>query len=646
MGFFDKMFKSDKKGGAKEAAKARTEFTPVVVTTEDVPQSLQENALKYKIGVNTLDFNILRTATYIKMDEKEGDWVEVEGDDWEKFNKPEVLLSPNFVVKQSYEIEIHRYREEPWMSDLVLHIATNEQKNRVVCTIKSGSIVRDEEDLRGKLKSLIHKKMVRARMLIGLWDLDIDAKLDELCAKAKVEGQYILPEDLSFDVAVCYASIPSVDDELILHYKKKQEKKTQGDRVDHSHRGFIQAVEKGEVIIEYVKPRMGKPGRNCLGKFQPVSEPKENHKPEFRVSDNIEVEENDERILYRAKRGGYVVFKENVYDIQDEMELEEVSFKKTGSIDAGVETEVKLHINETDAMKDAIGTGVEVEATEVKVEGNVGASAVVLAEDVVIGGQTHQSSRIEATRARVNVLRGLLKTKDLAEVTRIESGTVEAKTAKVGQMIGGEIKAMEAEVELLGANARICAVSRIEIGKMLGENNTLVIDPAEIDAYHNEILSLEEEVAELERKIEKLQEKIAEKKELEEKSESAVQTLKKKILEDRKRGATPKPAFVAKIKQFQKLRETIAKLQEELHTLETRRQEVKNKLLAYQDMVIHATIVNRGEWKDYTKIEYHLLYPQMTLEYTPEPGASNQKIYLRKVDEEGYEIAVKGADEE
>ncbi|WP_456451881.1 flagellar assembly protein A [Hydrogenimonas sp.] len=646
MGLFDKVFKSDKK---KEKSKQTTQsggFTPVVVTTSDVPKTIQETALKYKVGSGMLDIRLIDTKTFIKMDAKEDDWIEVEGDDWEKFNKPEILLNPNFQVKQDYEIEILKFKEEPWSSDLLVHIASNKQKNRIVCTIKSGSILRDTEDLTRKLKYLIHKKMVRSRILINLWDLDIEGKLDELAAKAKVQGQYILPEDHTFDVAVCYASQPSVDDALILHYKEKQKSEEQGDRVDYSKRGFIQAVEKGEVIIEYVKPQQGKPGRNCLGEFIPVKEPQENHKPDFRVSDNIEVEENDRQILYRAKRGGYVVFDDNTYDIRDEMELEEVSFKKTGSIDAGVETEVKLHINEKDSMKDAIGTGVEVEATEVKVEGNVGASAVVMAEEVSIGGQTHQSSKIFADHAKVNVHRGYLKTKGLAEVTRVEGGVVEAKEAKIAQMIGGEVKAMAVEVELLGANAKIYAVSKIEIKKMLGENNKLIVDASQIEAYHNEILSLEESVESLEKEIEKLGEKLKEREELSEKSESAVKTLKQKILQDRKRGIKPRPAFVAKIKQFQKLGEQIAQLKEELHQKEAKLQEVKSKLLAYQDMIIHATVSNRGEWKEYTTIEYHLLYPQTTLEYTPKAGAAGQEVYLKKVggEDEGepfYEIAVK-----
>ncbi|WP_457597475.1 flagellar assembly protein A [Hydrogenimonas sp.] len=647
MGFFDKVFKSGKKSAKSGTTKPKEgEFKPVVVTTSDVPAAVQETALKYRIGSGMLDIRLLDTKTYIKMDAKEEDWIEVEGDDWEKFNKPEILLNPNFEVKQSYEIEIFKHKEEGWSSDLLLHVAANQERNRIVCTIKAGSILRDVEDLTSKIVALIHAKMVRAGILVGLWDLDIASRLDEVVAKAKVQGQYILPEDYRFDVAVCYASIPSVDDALILHYKEKQKRAQEGDRVDYAKRGFIQAVEKGEVIIEYVKPRMGKPGRNCLGEYIPVKEPEERHRPDFTVSENIEVEESDERILYRARRGGYVVFEEGRYDIRDEMELEEVSFKKTGSIDAGVETEVKLHINEKDVLKDAIGTGVEVEATEVKVEGNVGASAIVRAEEVYIGGQTHQSSEIHAERAEVNVHRGHLKCSGEAKITRLEGGLVEAREATVSQMIGGEVRAMKVSVELLGANAKIYAVSGIEIGRMVGENNRLVIDASKIDAYHNDILTLEENLETLEKEIGKLEERLADRESVLQKSEGAVRTLRQKILDEQKRGIKPRPAFVSKIKQFQKLKDQIEELRQKIATAEAKRQEIKSKLLAYQDMIVHATISNRGEWKEYTGVEFHLLYPEVSLEFTPEAGASNQQIYLEKLssddeEEPRYEIRVR-----
>ena len=651
MGFFDKVFGGEKSEENKKEPSSKSSFTPVVVTTENVAQTLHDTALKYKISSQSLDIRLLSVKTLIKMDPKEEEWIELEEGEWEKFNKPEILLNPDFQIKQSYEIEIFPYKEEPWKSDLLLHIASNKEKNRVVCTIKAGSIIRKSENLKSKIKNLIRGKLVRSRILVGLWDVNYDSAIDDLIAKALVQEQYIVPDDVTFDICVCYASQQPVNDELILHYKTKNENIDESGRVDHSKRGFIQAVEKGEVVIEYIKPQPGKPGRNCQGTFIPVPEPLEKFKPEFRVSDMIEVIEDEKHILYRAKKGGYVVFKENTYDIQDSMEIDEVSFKKTGSIDAGVETDVKLHISESDHMKDAIGTGVEVEATEVKVEGNVGASAIVTAEEVVIGGQTHQSSKIVAKTAKINVHRGYIKTSEDCEITRLEGGVVEAKKAKISQAIGGEAKAIEVNIEVMASNVKICAVSKIVVGKMLGENNKLVIDASQIEAYHDEIVELEEKVVDIEKELSNLKDIYEQKKSILEKSEGAVNTLKKRIIEAKRKGQKPQPAFVAKIRQYQKLLDETSELSGKIAETERTLKEVKRKLLAYQDMVINSKIINYGEWKDYTDIEFHLLYPPKTLQFTPKAGEKSQQIYLKKVESEDseevdYEIGVKEVEKE
>ncbi len=647
MGFFDKVFGSDKENKPEKKAAGVASFTPIVVTTDDVAQILHDTALKYKISSQTLDIRLLSFKTFIKMNPKEEEWTELEEGEWEKFNKPEILLSPDFSVKQSYELEIFRYKDEPWKSDLQLHIGSNKEKNRIVCTIKAGSIIRKTENLKSKIKNLIRGKLLRSRILINLWDVNYDSAIDDFTAKALVQDQYIVPEDISFDICVCFASQDPVNDELILHYKNKSEEMQNGDRIDYSKRGFIQAVEKGETVIEYIKPQPGKPGRNCQGTHISVKEPLEKFKPEFRVSEMIEVEEDDSRVIYRAKRGGYIVFKDNTYDIQDSMEIDEVSFKKTGSIDAGVETEVKLHISESDHMKDAIGTGVEVEATEVKVEGNVGASAIVKAEEVVIGGQTHQTSKIFAKTAKINVQRGYVKTSEELKVTRLEGGIAEAKEADISQVIGGEVRAIEVNVDIIASNAKIFAVSKIVINKMLGENNKLVIDATQIDAYHNEIVSLEEKIVQIEKELAQLEESKSQKASVIEKSTAAVNTLKKRILEAKQKGQRPQPAFVAKIKQFQKMENELTDLSAKIAQAKQTLKEVKRKLLAYQEMIVNSKIINYGEWKDYTDIEFHLLYPQITLEYTPEPGAKMQEVYLKKItgpdEETSYEIAVKEA---
>ncbi len=641
MGIFGKVFKGEK---AEKRHKPSDSFVPFITKTQSVPDTLHEAATRFKINLASFDFHLISTQTLIKMDDRDNEWVVVDPDDWQNFNKPEILLTPKFHVKQLHEIEVTRYKEEAWQKDLLMHLATNKEKTRIVCRIKAGSVIRHIEDLDLKIKHKIYKQMLKAKMLIGLWDLDFMETVDEWVAKAKVEGEYFFKEETIIETAACFPSLPAIDDALIYHYRDKSKQPEDADRIDYSKRGFIQAVEKGEIIIEYLKPKSGRPGRNCKGEFIPVHEPKKSHTPDFKVSDNIAVEENDDAILYRAKRGGYVVKEGDMYDIRDEMELEEVSFKKTGSIDAGVETETKLHINEKDYLKEAVGTGVEVEATEVKVEGNVGASAVIRAEKVEIGGQTHQNSEIYADEATVNVIRGLLKVKGDAKVTRLEGGHVEGRKVEVEQMIGGEIRGLEVKVRSVASNTKIFGVVRIEVDEMVGENNLLAIDPANIDAYHDEIVAQEKQIGQIDETLQKLELSFKEEFQRKKQSEEAVKRIKQKILDDRTRGVAPKPAFVAKIKQYQKLIKKIERIKKEIETLHAERERIETKLMEYQEMVLQAKIICWGGWGEYTRIAFHLFSPERVLEYVPQTGAKHQEVYLKRLEKDGepfYKIVVK-----
>ncbi len=649
MGIFEKIFGKkgddaslDKKNEKREAASSAPVFKPFVIQTEDIPQTLQETSQKYHLSMTQLDFRIVNYETLVKM-KKENEWIDVDKADWPRFNKPQYLLNPEFDIKQNYEIEIFRYEEAVWHKAFHMHLARNKNKTKVTGHIKAASKLFYIDGLKDHLIEMVEKKMVMAHILIGVWEGDYPEVLDDIAAKTRVRGEYFFEEEKIFDVAICPTAIPSRDDKLIFHYKKKGTKKSDKTRIDHSRRGFLYAVEKGEIVIEYIKPKEGTPGRNCQGEYLPVEKPKiTNNMPNFKVSENIEVEEDEDRIVYKARRNGYIVYVDNRYDIKEEMEIDEVTFKKTGSIDAGPESEVKLHINEQNYMKDAVGTGVEVEAAEVNVKGSVGASSVIKAEDVHVGGQTHQTSLIEAVRATLNIHRGILKVSEYAKITRLEGGKAEGKNIEISQVIGGEIRAMKIKIDLLGSNSKIFAVSRIEIGKMTGENNRLVIDAAEIPIYRTEILSLEKKLEGLNREVEKEERTLEQKRSIKEKSKPAIEQLKKRVMADHKQGVQPKPAFVTKLKQFQHLIDAIYEQERAVSVLKEEIDRTIDELRKYQEMVAKAQIVIHGEWQPYTTVEFHLLAPQITLTYTPVPGSGHQIVYLEPIEDgESYKIATK-----
>jgi len=642
MGLFN-VFKSSK--SSQKPKEKKDIFAPFVTKTDNVSQSLHDAAKKYSISASRLDFILLDYNTLIKMDAKDSEWTDIEHGDWNNFNQPKIILNPNVLIKQIYEIEIVKHKEEAWNRDMHLHIITNREKNKISAILKAGSKILETENLFDKLKESIQKKMIRAGMLIKLWDVDYDNRLNEICASVRINKHYLVPEDIKFDVAKCYSSIQPIDSQLIMHYENKQDETSEYDRIDYSKRGYVQAVEKGEMIIEYIKPKPGTPGRNCKGEFIPVSPPKDKERPNFNVSENIEVIEDDSRIIYKAKRGGYVAFKDNTYDIQDEMQIDEISFKKTGSIDAKVESEVKLHIHEKDAIKDAIGTGLEVEAEEVKVEGSVGSSSKVTGKKIYIGGQTHKTSKIYAKYAKINVHKGFLETEN-AEITRLEGGNIEAKQVKIQQAIGGEVKAMDVHINKVGSNVKVYAISSIIVDSIVGENNKFIIDASEIPIFNKEITGLKENIKKLKKRVSKFEEELLKLNKIKEKSELSVKILKQKIIQDKERGLKPQSSFLIKIKQFQQLSEKIDAKNLECLEINSDLKLLETKLLTYQEMVLNARIVNRGEWKDFAEVEFHLLNPPQCISYYPKAGEKDQEIYLKKIDDDFYEIATKKATEE
>ena len=640
MGLFD-VFKGSKKSDANK--RKESSFTSFIIQTDNVSQELHNAAIKYSISTAMLDFILLNYSTLVKVEQNSSDWTEIGLDEWSNYNKPETVLNPNFSVKQVYEIEIVKHKKEDWNKDLHLHIMTNKEKNKISAIFKAGSKLVETERLFDKLKNTIHKQMIKAGMLIDLWEVDYGNILNEICTQVRIDKQYIIPKDIKFDISICYPSVQPIDSKLILHYEHKNDTKD-NDRVDYSKRGYVKAVEKDEVIIEYIKAKEGIPGRNCKGEFIPVPPPKDDEKPEFNISNSIEVIENDSKIVYKAKRGGYVALKDNTYDILDEMQIDEVSFKKTGSIDAKVDSEVKLHIHENDAIKDAIGTGLEVEAEEVKVEGSVGSSSKIIGKKIFIGGQTHQTSEIYAEDVKINVHKGFLKA-DTAEITRLEAGRVEAKYVKVGQAIGGEIKAMDIKIGRLGANVKAYAVSSISIDNIFGDNSKLIIDATEIPIYKKEIIEAKDALSKIEKKIEKIGEELMKLNKIREKSEPAIKTLKQKIMQDKAKGLKPQSSFIVKVKQFQQLIEKINEENRKIAELNEEKKNINTKLLTYQEIVLNAKIINKGVWKDYIEIEFHLLNPLQVVSYYPKAGEGNEEIYLKKIDDDFYEIATKKVEE-
>jgi hypothetical protein len=205
-------------------------------------------------------------------------------------------------------------------------------------------------------------------------------------------------------------------------------------------------------------------------------EPIVSNEPKFNIDESVKMVETEESIQYIAKENGYISFENNTYVIKTDVDVEEISFKTTGSIKTGVDSDVSISVTEADAIKDAVGTGMLVEVTEIDIDGNVGSHAKVFAKKAVIGGQTHKDAYIQADNLDINVHKGMAKGKQV-RVTRLEHGRVNADSVKVGQALGGTLEAREITLDICASYVKATASRTIEIKKMQGSENIFTIDP-------------------------------------------------------------------------------------------------------------------------------------------------------------------------
>jgi hypothetical protein len=485
---------------------------------------------------------------------------------------------------------------------------------------------------------LINKSKIRAGILINIFDEMLQSAIAKIAAHVRIEETAIYEQNETILIAQSFEPTPTIDDALILHYENKDAKKVdENAKVDYASRSFIQNVHENQLLIEYVKAQPGKPGRNCRGEFMAPKEPQVNNEPTFTVDDTIKVIETDKNIEYRANENGYIAFEENKYLIKTEVDIGEISFKTTGSIATGLDSDVSISVKESDSVKDAIGNGMVVEVSEIAIDGNVGSNAKISARKASIGGQTHKTATIEADELDINVHKGKAKGKNV-HITRLEHGEVEGEIVNISQALGGHIRAKEITIQVCGSYVKATASKLIEIHKLQGSENIFTIDPllkkdaAEGFSENEEgIKKLEEDIKSIHNEIEKLKTYIKT-------NTDAFNDLKKRLIHYKKNGVKLPESFVKKYQQFQKTTEHLKHITSEYERKNSQLTLLTTRTASFQDNIFDARIINRDKWTGHNEIRIKLVEPPVELNYVVPEGTEDKIFGLVELNEGEYMI--------
>ncbi len=617
-----------------------TKVRPVVVRTQNIAKELLNVAKLHNVKVDELDFNILEIQTYTRTlpeDNQEVDWQEIDSDDLYVLDTEEILLNKQFQIKQMYEIEIFSIdKDDDTYKNFHLVVGANQTKCKVYLSIKAGSSVKYNRRFEKDLRRIIEKKKARAGILLHIFDEEMNSTISKIYATVKVQERVKYLTNETYLVAQSYEPTPSKDDELILHYENDNDL-DDDKKVNYSSRGFIKGVKEGELLIEYKKPIFGQAGRNCRGEYIEPKQPVVKNEPKFKIDSTIRVEETQESICYYAKDNGYIDFKNGTYTIKSEVDVNVVSFKATGYIEAGVDSDVSMVVKEKDLIKDAIGTGMVVEVSELEVEGNVGPKAQVYAVKVTIGGQVHKSAKIYADRMEINVLKGFASGRHV-KVQRLEHGTIQSQKADVSQALGGEIKSENINIHLCNSYVKATASEKIEINKMHGSENIFTIDPLVREDFLKDVTQSEEQIKDLKSDMMKIKKEIQNYTNLIRDGLPAFNDLKKRLLHYKKSGVKLPEPFVKKYKKFQSMQEKLKLLKEEFHSKEERIKLLESNKVSVQSDIEDARIINHDRWVGFNEIRFNLIEPPITLTYKPKEGSEDKIFGVVKIDEGEYEI--------
>ncbi len=624
---------------SKEKKPLLKKVRPTVVKTQNVAKELISLAKSYDIKVESLDFTILEVQTFTREGEETSDteWEEISSDELYELDDVKALLNPKFQIKQVYEIEIFsKHTEEDPFKYFNIAIGVNATKCKVYLSIQEGSVVTYYKNFERSLLTLINKNKIRAGILINIFDEMVHDTVSKISAHVRVEETAKYKKSETILIAQSFEPTPTTDDDIIYHYNKKEEVDSHG-KIDYASRGFIHSVLKDELIIEYIKAKEGKPGRNCRGEFMTPKEPVITNTPTFKTNESIKEIETKDTIEYRAVVNGYVVQEGENYSVQKELDVGEISFKTTGSIDSGLDSDISINVKETDVMKDAIGTGMNIEVSEIEIEGNIGPNSKVNAIKASIGGQTHKTSQIRAHNLKINTHRGTAYGKNI-HITRLEHGIVEGDTVEIDQVVGGEVRAKEIVINVCGSYLKATANRLIEIKKLQGSENVFTIDPLLKRSSKDDLGNSEKEVKELELSIKNIKIEIQKYTTMIQNNLQTFTSVKKRLIHYKKNGVKMPSSFIKQYQQFKKTEEHLQNITKELEKKEEHLLLLTNNTLSLQDDILDARIINRDHWIGHNEIRFKLINPPIELVYKPQQGSMDRIFGLVELEDGEFVI--------
>ena len=459
------------------------------VITNKISQEITSFAKANKLRLSQVDFSILATQTYFKTkNQKEFQKYTLDID--RKFRNMDGVLQVKPMLKLGISLnQMHKILIFPKKNKSVeLEYQSNfsNELKPVIALSSNSKIAVSKDSIKTSfimLKNEINKIKAKNFIIINFFDTSMNIKLKKIISNlGKIKN---LEQILLFDGIKPESSIPAKIEKI---YEKGKEESR------------LFNVNENELILEYIKPKLGLSGINFKGKnLEPKILQSIALEPKLDVNSIKAVVSRGEKISYYTKKKGYVEFKDNFLSISNKVVINDVKmFEK--NLSQAEANDVEIVVSQDDNTKDTIGEGVNLVSERVDVSGHTGKNTSIEGKYVNVEGSTHSLSSIKAKDVVVNRHKGKIYS-NTAKVKNLEGGEIHSTLVEVQNALSGVISGVDVVVDNLKSKVKIYASNSITIKNLKGEDNILAINPQEVFVVMQIHKKNKEDIKDLKEKI-------------------------------------------------------------------------------------------------------------------------------------------------
>ncbi len=448
---------------------------PVKVITSDVADELKRIAADNTTSVSKLRVIINTVTTFVKNSEMT--LAETTGDTLNRYKEETFLRDNTILFEQEYDVQIKSVRSAYAFKDMHSQIEFKENDTLAYLVVKQGSRLKYYDGLYDDFLEYIVEQKLKSNIMLYLFDTDYQTTIKALVDVIKQIKLFVFKEDKKILIAKGLDATEGIESKLIMNIEEKNDVRTEDSegRVDHSNRGIYINCAKDEQLFEFIKPQQGKHGRTCKGEIIEAKTISLDETPTFTVDDSIEIQDSFENIKYISTKSGFLTKDKDKYDVINNLTIDEISFKTTGTINSNLDADISINVTRNDPLEDAIAEGMHVKVRKLSVNGNVGPNTKIETRDVSILGQTHDKSFIQCVNADIKQHRGKVIGREV-KVHTLEGGEVIADRAIIAHAVRGKIRAKIIEIGSLGSNVTMEASKYIQVDMITGGENKFIID--------------------------------------------------------------------------------------------------------------------------------------------------------------------------